>query len=357
MPTPSRIEYLDLAKGLCLILVAAVHIVYSYKTQVPMNHVVRAIYLTPFYFISGYFFKPYNCFTDFLKRKTNKLLIPFIFWFLFISVFLAYIYGQLGLTVFSGRPISLFSSVIKFFHGESFINVPIWFLLCLFETNIIFYLLHALVYKLFKRRQTLVICILSLLLGIVGIKFINMPFYLGKALEIAPFFAFGYVCRHHTKLLEPNKFDKYIPLILIVLGLFLYFLTPRQNIFIPQPIAIHSYLLHYPCGIAGATFIILLSKWIRHLPAVNWWGKNSIILLVLHGPIYLHILDLNRHFHIYSNHPWSASLITLTLTFACCSIAIPICKLLFPHVTAQKDLLPLRNLLPHKKKAISDNKS
>ena len=341
MPTKKRIEYLDLAKGFCIILVALNHIILSYHAEMPLAHVFRAMRLPLYFFLSGCFFKQYNGFSDFLKRKTNKLLIPFIFWFLFISVLIAYIYGQLGIPVFTRHPISPLFSFKRLYHESNFVNLPIWFLLCLFEINIIFYLIHTLVYKIFKRRQTLAICLLSLLLGSVGLLLfrhnINLPFYLDNALESTPFFAFGYVCFRYTKLLQSNPTDKFFPLILIALALFLYFFAPRESILSTTPVATRNYLFYHISGFVGATFIIILSKWIQYIPVIRWWGRYSI--LILHGPFYLHIVRIFKHYHIFINQPWIASLLTLALTMACCSAAIPICKRFFPHVTAQKDLL------------------
>ncbi len=343
MPTKPRIEYLDLAKGLCITLVVLYHITISYHAEMPMAHVFRAIRLPLYFFLSGCFFKQYNGFFDFLKRKTNKLLIPFVFWFLFISVIIAYIYGQLGIPVFTRHPISPLYSFRKLYHETNFVNLPIWFLLCLFEINIIFYLIHSLAYKFFKRRQTLAICLLSMMLGAVGLLLfrqnINLPFYLDRALDSTPFFAFGYVCFRNTKLLQPNPTDKFVPLILVSLALFLYFFAPRESVLEPIPVATYNYLLYHVSGFVGATFIILLSKWIQYIPVVRWWGRYSIMILILHGPFYLHIVRIFKHYHLFTDQPWTASLITLALTMLCCSVAIPICKRFFPHVTAQKDIL------------------
>ena len=344
MSAKPRIEYLDLAKGFCITLVVLHHILISYHSAMPIPHVFAAIRLPLYFFLSGCFFKPYDGFTDFLKHKTNKLLIPFTFWFLFISVLIAYVYGQLGIPVFSRKPISFLYSVRQFCHEASFINLPIWFLLCLFEINIIFYLIHILVYKLFHRRQTLFISLISLLLGLVGILLyrhnIAIPLYFRKALWSLPFFAFGYICFRHTPIIKPNSSDKYIPLILIALALFLYFLTPHESIIDPTiPTPPQTYLLYYLSGFAGALFIILLSKCIQYLPLFRWWGRYSIIILILHGPFYLHIVYLFRHYHLFPDHSWTGILVIFALSMACCSAAIPICKRFFPHVTAQKDLL------------------
>ena len=347
MHTKPRIEYLDLAKGICIFLVALFHATAYFSVQMPIAHVFRSIRLPLYFFLSGCFFKPYNGFFDFLKRKTNKLLIPFAFWFLLISIFVVYLYNLLGIHTIYSTPVGPLHDLVTLYKEEDFFNIPIWFLLCLFEINILFYFIHLISYKLSKRYQTPVICILSLLLGIVYVILhnheIDLPFFIDSALSDLPYFAFGYVCFRHTTILTPNRVDKYIPILLIVLVLFIYFFALKTPISSKDRVDIQDFFCHYLSGFAGASFIILLTKWIKYLPVIRWWGRYSIIILILHGPIYHHFVHIARHLHIMPDQPWIALLIILSLTMLCCSAAIPICKRFFPHVTAQKDLIPIQS--------------
>ena len=284
-----------------------------------MAHVFRAIRLPLYFFLSGCFFKQYNGFFDFLKRKTNKLLIPFVFWFLFVSVIIAYIYGQLGIPVFTRHPISPLYSFRKLYHETNFVNLPIWFLLCLFEINIIFYLIHSLAYKFFKRRQTLAICLLSMMLGAVGLLFfrqnINLPFYLDRALESTPFFAFGYVCfRHHTRL------SRTIPLLLcpsrkrprphsrryIQLPIISYQRLCRRNIHYPF---IQMDTIHPRCPLVGQilhhdthtsrSFLLTHRTNIQALPSFHRPALDGIA----NNPRAHHVVLFRRHTHLQTFLP------------------------------------------------------
>ena len=65
-----RIEFIDLAKGICIILVVLLHIVPS--ANIPELRFIRI----PLYFIlSGLFFKDYGSFRNFLKKKVNNILL------------------------------------------------------------------------------------------------------------------------------------------------------------------------------------------------------------------------------------------------------------------------------------------
>ena len=75
-----RIEYIDLAKGICIMLVVLLHVFGDMSGTVIK---IMNLFRMPLYFVlSGLFFKQYEGFYSFLKKKTNKLLIPFLFTFI-----------------------------------------------------------------------------------------------------------------------------------------------------------------------------------------------------------------------------------------------------------------------------------
>lgn len=85
----------------------------------------------PLYFLlSGLFFKRYGGFADFFIKKVNKLIIPF----LFFHVLSCFVYPWLNKTTFEWHTLWDF-----FWHEGWLPNGPLWFLLCLFWQNIIFY--------------------------------------------------------------------------------------------------------------------------------------------------------------------------------------------------------------------------
>lgn len=72
-----RRRYIDIAKGLCIALIVLRHS--------PGGHdYLWLIHLTipMFFFLSGIFFKESDSLTVMLRKKTNKILIPFLFFIL-----------------------------------------------------------------------------------------------------------------------------------------------------------------------------------------------------------------------------------------------------------------------------------
>ena len=177
-----------------------------------------------YFFLSGLFFKNYEGFYGFIKRKINKLLIPFVFFFLLLSFLLP----NLLSIIHSGR--FNLGLLWSFYSPEFFPNFPIWFLLCLFELNLIFYIIYLISGK-YENYQILVMTILSVIVGFTGYYLgynrINLPMFVDTALSALPFFFLGYLVRKYTTILQPNRIDIFSIPIACVLFLSLTFL---QNI-------------------------------------------------------------------------------------------------------------------------------
>ena len=80
-----RIDFVDLTKGVCIILVVMAHIGGAFD-QLDKHSMLSCFRMPLYFFISGIFFKPYEGLYGFIIRKTNKLIIPFIFFY--VSAFL-----------------------------------------------------------------------------------------------------------------------------------------------------------------------------------------------------------------------------------------------------------------------------
>ena len=76
-----RIEYIDLVKGICILMVVWIHCTREKGT--PLDNLFFCIRMPLYFFLSGMFFKSGISFIDFIIKKINKLIIPFIFFFCF----------------------------------------------------------------------------------------------------------------------------------------------------------------------------------------------------------------------------------------------------------------------------------
>ncbi len=72
-----RIEFIDLAKGICIILIVIGHC----GVNIGLPGFCAGAVMPWFFIISGLFFKTGTSVTDFVIKKINTVLIPFLFFY------------------------------------------------------------------------------------------------------------------------------------------------------------------------------------------------------------------------------------------------------------------------------------
>ena len=346
-PEKPRLDFIDLAKGLCIMLVVWHHVVSTWGYPSYPGQLMCSSFRMPLYFfLSGLFFKSYDGFLDFTRRKTNKLLIPFVFFFITTSCLLAFVLAHFHLRTNPGSSVWL-----SFFWQENFPNLPIWFLLSLFWANLLFYLLTLLSKNIFGKwifrkvpaeKGTLgALVAMSALIGITGYCLghfdTNIPMFLDTAMTSVPFFCLGHLAFRYTNLLKPNRFDKWnIPLALGGFAL-TYWLADSPVFYVSNSFGLSIWRL-YLCGLLGTISIILFSKAVKKIPLVSYFGRYSIMILLTHGWVQWAFIQVLQRNQVH----WPVQL-SLTLVFVLTMLLylgiIPFMKRFMPHVTAQKDVL------------------
>ena len=336
-----RYAFVDLAKGLCIMLVVWHHVASTWGLETyPLKETVSSFRMPLYFFLSGLFFKEYAGFFDFCRRKINKLLIPFVFFFITLSCLF-----PLALWHFDLRPDPGADVWYSFVWKQNFPNVPIWFLLCLFWTNLLFYGLYLAARRMPLRNSTVSLVILSFAAGIAGFILgrygVKLPLFWATSLTVAPYFCAGHVAYRYTKILAPNRFDRYnIPLAFLCFGM-VYLLSmnaPPESI---SYVSNHYWLpvwSVYLCGLMGTLAVLLLSKAIGKIPLVSYFGRYSIMILLTHGWVQWTIIKILREFHVHWSRPVALAFV-FTLTMLLYLGIIPLMRRFLPHVTAQKDII------------------
>lgn len=181
------------------------------------------------------------------------------------------------------------------------------------------------------------ICILFII-GIIGFFMgrnnVNIQIFIDTSMTVLPFFAIGYIFRKYTHILEPNKWDKYWILFVLMSGGITYLLSGGNLMYIENKFDVHP-IAFYVSGITGTLCVLFISKAIVKIPFISYIGRYSIMLLVTHLLLLAVVsLIINK---IISNHD-RAYWCTVCITLASYSIIIPLMKRFLPFVTAQKDL-------------------
>lgn len=316
-----RIEFIDLAKGICIILVVLVHADVDFS--IPNFQALRM----PLYFVlSGLFFRDYGGILNLTERKINKLLIPFIFFYL-ISFLCIWLTKRLT----ASNPLGLNSFWNPFF-SKGLVNGALWFLLCLFWCNVIWFFISQLPTAIYRVIALILTTVCGVKAGYYGV---NLPLFLGSALISLPFFYLG-VALGSSKFLYPNKYERFTPLLcLLFLGVayWIYYSFDRPVITTAFVTWHGSLLLGYVNSACMVIGILLICKMIIWIPIISYIGRYSIMILVTHVLIIGLLAGVVEGFIGITLSRWA----TFGYTLLLCWLLIPVMKNYLPHVTAQKD--------------------
>jgi fucose 4-O-acetylase-like acetyltransferase len=334
-----RIQFIDLAKGVCIILVVLFHA----KVLTPQTPLLSNLRMPLYFFLSGLFFKTYGSTANFVVKKVNKILVPFVFFYI-----IAEIVCVLRLvTVHSYNWTGVQEHLLRF---DLTCNIPLWFLLCLFITNLIFCVLRRLLKNEVAFSFAVVVCaLIGVALGEDGVSGFAWS---ATALTALPFFYFGYMS-NRISWLYPNKCDKYNLLIAVaVIGIAfaINYYSANAHISMRENRFVGSALASYVSSALIVAGVLMLCKVVRHIPWVSYVGRYSIVVLGTHMIVLPLILLILKSYDMpMMTRCWISGLVTL----AVCSALIPLCIKYLPHFTAQKDIFGEHTVAAIKKLRLS----
>lgn len=267
-----HIDYIDLLKGVSIFGVVWLHSIacFDWLTAMLVN--------STFFFLSGIFFKS-DTFLNFVKKKAKTLLIPFIVFYI-LSYPYRIIEHYWDYRTFSDFDWACFLDLFDI-AGRSdylFVNVPLWFILCLFVIQIIYYFV--------SRLNKLIIAIL-ILLTIFFKEFINgipTPFMINNAFYWIGFFAAGNLAGKF--LIEKMKIIKNRIILFTGSTLVIILLSILNNHYLQTEYAttvIYQFKMFCVFGImfsVGSFF----DGW-KVLKPIRFLGTNSLAILCMHVPI------------------------------------------------------------------------
>lgn len=322
----------------------------NYHAITDFSNMARCFRMPLYFILSGLFFKDYGGFKYFFVKKTNKLAIPFFFFFILNILLFPFILHWLFPSLYQQPTVGagyLFCFIVE---KSNLMPNAIWFLLCLFILNLMFYGLFAIskfisIYLKSKQNISFIslLIILSTIIGVIGyflgVKRINLYLYIDSALTVVPFFCFGFLIRKYTNVLYPNHFDKYNIFFIIISFVIIYFLRGNLS-YIENRFGMSLFSL-YLTGIIGSISILFIAKYIKRIPVVSYIGRYSIITLCTHGPILYLLRAIFRLTNIELSNVACMIISFLVVVVLETTVVIPFMVRFMPHVTAQKDLLQL----------------
>ena len=290
-----RVEYIDIARGIGILLVALAHADVSIFSPY-LHKFIYSFHMPLFFFLSGYFFNPDLPFRAFLKKRSSAILKPY-----FVTIILIYI-ASLSFT--NMRFATVISRIAKSLYATGYYIdwVQLWFLPSLFVTSLFAFIIYRLVLMRMSNRY---VCWL-ILLGVqaIGVATLGVfyPFsvsLLGKQYELygLPFnldlvllSGFFYILGNEIRQATSEKTFSNIWILLGTGGgLILLTLLFKQRIdfntrvFESFPINTVEAILGILFTLAASKQIDLRTTWLAS--ALKYIGQASLFILIFHVPI------------------------------------------------------------------------
>lgn len=283
MDKEKRESYLDIAKGIGIILVILGHMdigssnIWMYSFHLPL-----------FFIVAGICYNPGNDFVTYLKKKARRCLIPYVVF----GIIIVLVEAKTGYLYESGfKP-----NIIRLCLQKRYSTL--WFLATLFIASLIFYWID----RLLKQRVILVFvlsCVLSVIFVYLDQNYIKALFWnFDTAIIVLGFMAFGYLIKNCGGILDKIINCKGIKKAGIILSLLVANLAFMiLNIIISDTNlemywnSYGIYPLMYLAAVCGSLFVIALASSIKFKPLENL-GRNSMTYFALHQSVFIWPLTL-----------------------------------------------------------------
>lgn len=259
----NRIEYIDTAKGILILTMLIGHIWnYGY-----VHDFIYAFHMPAFFVISGILFRYSSAIKKTFGRsifaKFKALIIPYLFFEVFAIV----------LHVLQNGMILNIKGYIFEIITMRLSNGPLWFLIVLFLSEILFLLVYKVVDMEGKFGECLIIVLFVTLLFLP-----KFPQYINITTTIMALF-FLIVGFKFYELMSEKSF------VFMFVAVLITTFSAIANSGSGMPDYQDGYRVLYIIGaLAGSYFILQVSS-LLHCNMISFYGKNSLILLGSHYPI------------------------------------------------------------------------
>lgn len=288
-----RIQYLDIAKGISLLLVMISH---SCGFPFGTGKYFTAFYIQIFFILSGLTYKSGKSISENIVKRFKGIIIPY---FIYSAVILV-IYFVLSnaksvkelIDIVIGVLYSRYCLYPIDYEGENryFLqigNSPMWFLTAIFISSCIFYIAMECIKD---RKRHLCICSIVFLALTMSMDYlpILLPWSMDTAFFGAFFMLIGYYCK--TVYLKEKSWKVLVSVVAMYL-ICCYFNT-GINLSIRQygDYGIINVIAVSIVGMSGSFLCICFSRMIDFIPVIRdifaYIGKNTIMLLALHVTIF-----------------------------------------------------------------------
>lgn len=254
-----RDNYVDVAKGLCMLLIICIHTEVFVVIGMPLTFIAVPM----FFFMSGFYDRSERQWSQWVIKSARTLLLPAFIWCV-----IGVLYKNLLSCLKSGDVDLVFD-----IYSPCHYNGPTWFLLSLFCTKVIFGCIIRL------RVNKYLLLVLCFGVGYLGSAY-QMLLNIDEALAAVPLYYCGKLIYPKLKELLTNKGIALVGFVALLLFIF----TPYYyNIGPSNPL----YNLYYLLSIAGAfcvfLFILKVSYLLRSVKCLQAFGEKTLGIMLSHS--------------------------------------------------------------------------
>ena len=283
--TAKRITYIDMAKGIGILLVVFGH---SGFPSPAVNQWISSFHMPLFFLLSGILLSHTNAhekpLKDTIKKKARTILVPYLFFSIFSILFSAILDTD---TFAAYLPNALLQTVV--FYGIS----VLWFLPSLFFGETVFLFIRKHTSLLVTGLLSLAVCLISVLvvntyhyhyfvnfdsyLSLLGAYLISVFVRAGMAVA---FLALGYFS-HYLFFQKEHARITYAVSACLFLALNIYLAFKNDAVDLNNMV-FHDYRLYFPAAFCGGMFIICLSAALPAWKPLMAAGRHSLIIMATH---------------------------------------------------------------------------
>ena len=257
-----------------------------------------------------------------IKRRTQTIVIPY-----FAFGILLLIYWQLIERKFRDSDMSFLDALAGLFSGcynNLDFNIHLWFLPCFFVTVALFNILVNLGGRKISYIASALMSLIYILLPMP-----EFPWDFNRVFKYIGFYAVGTVlARRKAKIIDKKLEAGITAIVLFGLNFFLSFRNLTSGI------------MWFVTAFIGVTAIILVSQFINKNGILQYFGRISLIVLCIHGPVYrivVKIISIPLHMSTEAvRESFLLAMIVVTVTMFICSVTYEIVIRTAPWMVGKK---------------------
>lgn len=317
IPNSNRIEWIDAAKGIAIILVVLGHFISANSF---LNRFISSFHMPLFFTLSGIFvIKKLDVnFKAHFSNRFRRLIIPYLLFGLFLLQPFNWIYFHFIIPAAQTPLLQRWFAQLIGLHNDwgnewySFL----WFLPCLFCADLI-------VWSIWKYSYRYRIYLLTAVFGIGILYYLttnrSLPFRINTAAIAVIFIALGYFLKDRIECFSKT---------MIVVNLICYIACWAGNHFSPMIMFDSKYehiYLSIPASIFATIVVLYISKYATQISLLSLLGKQSLIIYILHQVPMPFIWVASKRLNIYGNEMIEAPimlLVAICIAYICMKVGM-----------------------------------